>query len=156
MVRSKKFIFGSLMVLVGLTLAVGDASVEKGKEIYDNYCFSCHGEKGDGLKDRGIDFSDPDFWVERTDEDMEEVIENGKGSMPAWKGTLSSDDIDSVIVYMRTFSNQVPSVTETPNEESEGVKETPRTQVETKSQPGFEVILAFLAVLGSVLLLKRK
>ncbi len=156
MFQNKTTLLVGLMIAMALTLPVSGADAEKGKEIYSNYCLSCHGENGDGLKNMGVDFSDPDFWTERTDEELREVIENGKGTMPAWKGTLNSDDIDSVVMYLKSFSNELPSVSDTSGEKSERIKETPRTEVETKSQPGFEIILVFLAVLVSILLLKRR
>jgi mono/diheme cytochrome c family protein len=33
--------------------------------------------------------------------DQEAVISNGRGSMPAWKGKLSADDITAVARYER-------------------------------------------------------
>lgn len=82
---SKFVVLGIFLALVALITAVSGASIERGKEVYDNYCLACHGEKGDGQKDKGVDFSDPNFWAKETDEEIKEVIENGRGQMPAWE-----------------------------------------------------------------------
>ncbi|MER2492130.1 PQQ-dependent sugar dehydrogenase [Catenovulum sediminis] len=70
-------------------------------ENYSRYCASCHGDKlqgglGPNLKD--------DTWLHGSSEQaIFSAIENGvlaKG-MPAWKGTLSSEEIRAMVVYLQ-------------------------------------------------------
>jgi len=151
----KFIILGALALLLASLFLVSGASVERGKEIYESYCLVCHGENGGGQKDKGVDFSDPNFWAKESDEEVEEVIENGRGQMPAWKGTLSSDDIHSVVMYIKTFAKQTPSVSETHPETAEEAKETPHKEVKAKKQPGFEIVMVVIAGITALLVFRR-
>ncbi len=154
--RCGKFIIlATLAVLLASLFLASGASVERGKEIYQSYCIPCHGENGDGQKDKGVDFSDPNFWAKESDEEVEEVIEKGRGQMPAWKGTLSSDDIHSVIMYIKTFAKQTPSISETHPETAEEAKEIPHKEVKAKKQPGFEAVMAVIAGITALLIFRR-
>ena len=118
----------SLLILSGLlgmaftaspSLA-GDAAA--GKTIFVANCSSCHGVtgKGDGpvgmaLDPRPRDFSIAEFKFDTdndgtpgSDADIRNVVQKGAGAyggsmlMAPWP-TLSDDDIDNVIVYIRTL-----------------------------------------------------
>jgi mono/diheme cytochrome c family protein len=39
------------------------------------------------------------------DAQLRQMISNGKGNMPAFKSSLSDAQIDSLVAYIRTFSN---------------------------------------------------
>ena len=40
----------------------------------------------------------------RTDAELLEVIHNGKGSMPAWKGVLTEEEMQAVLAHVRTLA----------------------------------------------------
>jgi mono/diheme cytochrome c family protein len=118
-------VFASLsalaLALAPATALAGDA--EAGKAKYTANCLTCHGEtgKGDGpvgqvLQPPPRDFTTADFKFDTdedgkpgTDADLKGVISKGAGAfggnqmMAPWGGILSDEDIDNVVVYIRTL-----------------------------------------------------
>jgi cytochrome c len=85
----------------------GDA--DKGNEIFDEQCASCHlaysadrkvgpGLKGLFAKDKLESNGKP-----ASKANILEKIENGGKGMPAFKGTLSDDDRSDLIAYLKTL-----------------------------------------------------
>jgi len=78
-----------------------DPRLAQGWQVYKDHCATCHGPDGGGgagPKLAGTVVADfPNIGDQIT------VIENGKGAgaMPAWKGTLSTDEIEAVAEYTR-------------------------------------------------------
>ncbi len=96
------------LALTGLLVACGsnsaapapsDPVLASGQQVYKAHCQSCHGSTGQGgtgMKLAGKVTSDfPNI------DDQIAVIENGRGSMPAWKNKLSADEIEAVARYTR-------------------------------------------------------
>src|SRR6184192_941854 len=90
------------MMLAPATFA--DAGPD-GTAIFKSKCALCHGRDGKGqtptgkslhLKDLGSD----EVQKMKNDE-MQKIIEDGKGSMPAFKSTLDQESIDAVIAFIR-------------------------------------------------------
>ncbi len=93
--------------------------VERGRERYETFCVSCHGEEGDGAGDfarfmepKPRDFTEGTFKFRTTgsgslpqDIDIYRTITFGvkKSSMPAWF-ELSSRDRWALVHYVKTFS----------------------------------------------------
>lgn len=94
--------------------------IARGKEIYTARCAVCHGERGDGKGPAGVnlkpppaDFTDAkmvaemagNYWFWRVSEGglVEPFLSRGS-AMPAWKGELSVNDRQAVIVYQHTLS----------------------------------------------------
>src|SRR5690554_786770 len=89
---------------------------EKGEQIYAMMCVQCHGSDGDG---RGVNAThmsvqprshiDRGEMMARTDEDLFKVIQEGGTSinksvlMPAWGGNLDSEQVDSLVAYLRVL-----------------------------------------------------
>jgi mono/diheme cytochrome c family protein len=78
----------------------GDPELELGQEVYNTNCARCHGPDGGGgvgnkLNDGVVVARFPDI------ADHIALIENGQGGMPAWKGTLSPEEIRAVARYER-------------------------------------------------------
>ena len=70
------------------------ASIDRGKKTYFQNCASCHGAKakGDGPASVALKPKPADLTVMagmHPDGDFAWKIANGRGAMPAWKGTLS-------------------------------------------------------------------
>jgi mono/diheme cytochrome c family protein len=101
--------FFRTFVLVFLTIFfINQLSVfaADGSEIYKQRCNRCHGPKGDGKGDIGKFMNPPpgDFKIglkNLSDEQIEDAIKNGKGGSPAFKNTLSEDEIEAMIRYIK-------------------------------------------------------
>jgi len=94
----------------------------KGKINYFKYCVHCHGNEGkaDGRASKYInpqprELSQGVFKFHSTntnalplDEDIVRTIKGGipGTAMPAWDGILSDETIDSLVVYIKTFSDR--------------------------------------------------
>lgn len=86
------------------------------KQIYENLCMRCHGDKGDGhgmiatyLDPYPRDFTNAGFMNSKTEERLAGSIKNGVGgtSMPAWGKVLTDDQIQSVLAYInQTFTKE--------------------------------------------------
>jgi cytochrome c6 len=91
-------------VLVELTPA------EDGRQIFLGNCIGCHGKSADGNTPAGRAWHVPDLHSlevqARSDQQLLDIIRNGKGKMPAWNGLLSSIDIDNVLAYLRTLKGK--------------------------------------------------
>jgi cytochrome c oxidase cbb3-type subunit 3 len=106
-----------LVVISAVSLtpaAAGDAA--KGKEIYDELCWRCHGRlgKSDGpvssaMDPRPRDLTDQAYMGKISDGELLAVIKEGGGAvgkspaMMAFKEALSNDDIGDVIAFIRTL-----------------------------------------------------
>ena len=98
-----------VLALAGLIVACGsngaapvptDPVLATGQQVYKAHCQTCHGAKGQGgtgMKLAGgrvaADF--PNI------ADQIKVISIGKSSMPAWKNSLSAEEIEAVARYER-------------------------------------------------------
>jgi len=109
------------LAIPGSALAAGDA--DAGKATYMTNCQSCHGDtgKGDGpvgavLQPTPRDLSKGDFKFDTdsdgkfgTDTDLRNVIENGGAAyggsplMAPWGPTLSDDEVDNLIAFIRSL-----------------------------------------------------
>lgn len=87
---------------------------ERGAKVYRQYCAICHGETGAGdgfnsfnLKVPPRNLSESDFWTTTIRERTEQVVADGGSAaggsvlMPAWKGTLTGEQIADVAAYVR-------------------------------------------------------
>ena len=87
-----------------------------GKATYQHYCATCHGETGggDGFNAFNLDpqprnHSDPAFQKAKSDADLADAIRRGGAGvglsplMPPWGKTLSEDQINEVVAYIRTL-----------------------------------------------------
>jgi len=96
-----------------------DGNVDEGRQVYNQVCTTCHGEKGDGKGPAGAalnppprDFTKGDFKYGGTDEDIFAVITEGaavKGgspSMAAWGAVYSEQQRWSLVKYIRTLKQE--------------------------------------------------
>lgn len=90
----------------------------EGKRIFEHYCTICHGSKGEGdgfnsynLNPKPYSFSDSSYITRLSDTFLNEIIKLGGRSMnksvlmPAYSNTLSDLEIERVVKYIRTFTN---------------------------------------------------
>ncbi|HWH84993.1 MAG TPA: cytochrome c [Burkholderiaceae bacterium] len=80
-------------------------SVQAGKERFMQLCAYCHGEQGDAGKHRPfrerIDW-DADF----VHDTISEGRRRGANVMPAWKDSLSDDEIWRIVAYIKSIGGQ--------------------------------------------------
>lgn len=89
----------------------GDA--RRGKEIFRQSCVACHGPGGQGngvlaqlMAVKMIDYTTKAL-SQVSDQELIDTVTKGKGQfMPAWTGTLSSEEIKDVAAYVRTLYQQ--------------------------------------------------
>jgi len=91
----------------------GDAkSIEKGKEIYQRLCASCHGQTGKGdvpamqaLNPKPSDLTSSAV-QQQTDGAIFWKISEGRGLMAAYKNILSEEERWALVNYIRKLRNQ--------------------------------------------------
>lgn len=90
-------------------------NIAAGKELYQSNCLMCHGDKGEGngiagqaLNVKPANFTDKKMMSSQTDGALFWKMSNGKGPMPAWKGTLSDTQRWQLVDYIRTFDKGAP------------------------------------------------
>ena len=77
------------------------AKIEAGIDVYNNYCFTCHGEN---LVSTGQTF---DLRRMKPDDRkrFDVAVQNGKGQMPPWKGVIDDTQLDAVWAYIMSQRN---------------------------------------------------
>lgn len=101
------------LVMLVTAAAAGAAEPRKGPEIYAERCAACHGDGGAGdgpaaaaLEPRPRNFRDASFWTNRTDDQLRQIVRDGKPGtlMSPFKDVLSPAEIDAVVAYVRSFA----------------------------------------------------
>ena len=74
--------------------------------LYNSRCAKCHGRDGRSKTTRGRlthsrDLISADWQNDVSDERIFNSISNGKGKMPSFKKSLSEDQINSLVTYVR-------------------------------------------------------
>jgi len=102
--------------------AIVRGDVKKGKNLYGQYCSSCHGVNGEGGMGTGVTFSRPrdlpviapainnsGFLLAATDSMIKSTLMNGRKGTPMQsfiKAGLKEKDINDIVSYVRSFENQ--------------------------------------------------
>lgn len=81
------------------------AQADAGKAIYASKCAACHAADGSGNTAAGKnlklkDLRSPDV-QKMSDADLTNIISKGKGKMPGYQSSLSSQKIAQVLAYVR-------------------------------------------------------
>jgi mono/diheme cytochrome c family protein len=98
----------------GMSDTTSEAGLDQkalGDKIYAERCALCHGPggKGDGPASAGLDpkprnHTDGAYMRTRTNQQLLDVIRNGKGAMPAWNGILTEAEIHAVLKHVRSLA----------------------------------------------------
>jgi len=87
------------------------ADIDRGEDVYDSLCLSCHGVYGHGdgpvastLPVRPRDLLTPPYQQQVTDEILFQRISDGHGAMPGTAEVLSVDDRRAVVRFVRLFT----------------------------------------------------
>ena len=102
-----------------IEVKVRQGDPEKGKVVYEKYCFYCHGREGRGDGAIGIavsphpaDFVGDKRKMAKSDEELIKSIAEGihrevgseEMAMPRWKDILSEEDMWNALAYVRELS----------------------------------------------------
>jgi cytochrome c6 len=84
---------------------------EDGAALFSQKCALCHGKDGKGQpqwRAKGQpDFTDAHFQSSVTDQQISDVIHNGKGKfMPSFKTKLSDEQITALVAQVRAFGKK--------------------------------------------------
>ena len=84
--------------------------VQSGQKNYSRYCFGCHGNDGTGSAVQKLmpeikDLTSAEFQNATTDEEMYNIIANGRRKMPGFVKVkvLSEEQIRDIVAYIRTL-----------------------------------------------------
>ncbi len=93
-------------------LTVSKETISKGEELYNMYCFSCHGDTGYGdgpaggsMGIRPANFHDQKV-IKQKDGALFWKLTNGKGNMPPFKEILKEEQRWQMIVFLRELGKQ--------------------------------------------------
>ena len=88
-----------------------DARTRAAAQTFTTICARCHGSDGkggfapdDGHSNGPRNFCDAAFQASRTDEQLKQVIRQGKGAMPAFGNLFSDSDLQALVLKIRSFN----------------------------------------------------
>ena len=108
----KKCRLGAIAMLPLFLLAIPHpaAAQSDGQKLFEQNCAKCHGPDGSGNSAIGKAVGAKDLRAPEaqklTDPQIFTQIDQGKGNMPPFGGTLNKAQIDSLIPYLRQLSKK--------------------------------------------------
>jgi len=100
----------ALVPLLLLALPHVAAAQSDGQKLFDTTCAKCHGADGTGNTVVGKAVGAKDLGSAEakklTDAEVHTQIEQGKGNMPPFGGTLNKAQIDSLVPIVRAFGKK--------------------------------------------------
>jgi cytochrome c553 len=89
--------------------AMAGSQEQSARSTFSNTCATCHGQNGIPTA-VGKSLNAPDLGSadvqNHTNAQLQQIISDGKGNMPSFKGNLSEAQINSLVTYIRAFSKQ--------------------------------------------------
>ncbi len=108
--------FATLILLVSIPSAFAakpsqrrPSDMERGKELYELHCVSCHGarNRGDGPATEALVAPVPDLvGTVRADDATASLVLQGRGPMPSFEATFDAKDARRVLKYMIEAHNK--------------------------------------------------
>lgn len=107
-----KVILPAMMVLLAVAVpsacAQDKSSQSPGESLFKSHCLVCHGSDATGNTTMGKQLKAPNLHskeVQRLSEnEIKNVILNGKGNMPPFEGQLSEEEAAQIAHYVRSLS----------------------------------------------------
>jgi cytochrome c6 len=100
----------SVLVALAVAFVFSAPARADGAGDFKAKCAMCHGADGTGstptgtaLKVRDLGSSDVQA---QSDAQLTDIITNGKGKMPAYKGKLTDDQIKGLVAFIRSFAKR--------------------------------------------------
>jgi cytochrome c6 len=101
----KQLTIASMTMIALLIAAVSFAAAPGAADTYKSKCATCHGPDGKGQTAIGKSMKVQDLSSaevqKQSDADLQKIVTDGKGKMPAYKTKLSVADISSLVAYIR-------------------------------------------------------
>jgi mono/diheme cytochrome c family protein len=102
-----------LLVVLATPLSTGNASPASANEAASDFklqCSSCHGQNGDGNTSLGKTLKAADLRSaevqKQSDEQLAQVIANGRKNMPSFGNSLTQDQIRALVAYIRKLAGK--------------------------------------------------
>lgn len=101
-----------ILAFRGSTTVVAAAAAENdlGESTFKTTCAMCHGQDGSGNTDVGKSLKIPDLHSAEvqgnSDEQLSQIITNGKNAMPPFKSSLTDDQIHALVMYVRQLKKK--------------------------------------------------
>jgi mono/diheme cytochrome c family protein len=98
-----------VLFLFAITTSLASAeSSSAGAGVFKAKCVTCHGPDGSGNTPVGkslqtADLRSPEV-QKKPDAELTQSVSEGKGNMPAFKGNITDEEIQSVLKYVRTLA----------------------------------------------------
>lgn len=115
--RARQALLAALagLALLAPALAQSQEPGSQGQAIFEQHCADCHRSSGLGLPPTFPALKGNDVVLGPPKPLIETVLHGRRGetaSMPAWQGTLSSQEIAAVLTYVRAaWGNNAPAIT---------------------------------------------
>ena len=107
--KTSKLTIAVCSFLFVFTAAVGQAQPSDtnltANPVYVNNCAKCHGKNAEGRRLRGPSLISTKVAAASEDE-LRNIITNGKGHMPKYKGNLTSDEIDTLAQQSKALNKK--------------------------------------------------
>lgn len=89
-------------------------AVKRGRSVYKDYCFACHGKNAEGDGPLASKQEYPPRNLRKTIENMKHFklyinVSKWMGEMPGWKADLSQEQIDDVGQYIKSLASKSKS-----------------------------------------------
>ena len=99
-----------LLLVVPYSASAQGGKAEDGQKLFDQNCSKCHGPDGTGNTPIGKavgakDLHSPEA-LKLTDAQIYAQIDQGKGNMPPFGGTLNKAQIDDLIAYVHALGKK--------------------------------------------------
>ena len=98
--------------LTHLSYPARPPSALDGQVIYNTKCAQCHGVDGNGVVPAARNFRDLDYMRGETPASFFSAIAKGRGEMPAFEITLTSDEIWDSVFYVWRLSTDAETLTQ--------------------------------------------
>ena len=91
-----------MAVVVAVTDSACAGNYFSGESVYQKYCQSCHGNRGQGVIGGAPNFARGQGLM-KPDAGLYDIIYGGRNAMPAFRGVLKEEEYYDVIAYIRSF-----------------------------------------------------
>ena len=85
-------------------------SASRGQPLYQTHCAQCHGADGKGVFPSARNFGDLDYMRGESPAYFYTIVTEGRGQMPSFRDTLTSDERWDVVFYVWRFSTSADTI----------------------------------------------
>lgn len=101
-IAGRGFFSAGLGLLGVLPLSAVAADAVHGQKLYQMHCAGCHGVNGVSNMSEAPNLATTEVF-NHTNQDLADVIRDGRGMMPPFLGVLKGNDFADVVGYLRTL-----------------------------------------------------